>query len=96
MKKSHLKKYVNLIVVSIAILLLMQCTKENFVEPIDPFEPQKLDANPEELILGSGSNALVLKTNKANLIKTDYGYSVKGSVYIENKKYGDIWTLPSS
>ncbi|MFA5804843.1 MAG: hypothetical protein WC879_09360 [Melioribacteraceae bacterium] len=90
MKRCYLNKHVNLLIVTIAILLLMQCTKENFVEPIDPFVPQKLDPNPEEFILGSGDNALVLKTNKANLIKTDYGYSIKGSVFIENKKYGDI------
>ncbi len=90
MKKDLVKKYLNLAALSVILLLIMQCTKENFVEPIDPFEPQKLETNPEEFLLGSGGNALVLKTNKANLIKTDYGYSIKGSVFIENKKYGDV------
>ncbi len=90
MKRSYITKYVKLSIVSIAILFLMQCTKENFLEPVDPFEPQKLEANPEKFTLGSGANALVLKTNKGNVIKTDFGYSIKGSVYIENKKYGDV------
>jgi hypothetical protein len=90
MKKTFSNKYFNLFIISVFILLIMQCTVENFVEPIDPFESQKLEPNPEKILVGTGQNAIVLKANKANLVKTDFGYTVKGSVYIENKKYGDI------
>jgi len=90
MKKTFSNRYFNLFIVSFFILLLMQCTVENFVEPIDPFESKKLEPNPEKILVGTGQNAILLKANKASLVKTDYGYSVKGSVYIENKKYGDI------
>jgi hypothetical protein len=90
MKIYRSKKYFNLTTAFISLILLMQCTKENFVEPVDPFVPQKLDANPEKFTLGTGNNALVIKTNKINLIQTEFGYSIKGSVFVENKKYGDI------
>ncbi|TSA28869.1 MAG: hypothetical protein D4R68_03315 [Ignavibacteriales bacterium] len=88
--KTKIKQYLPIICIAISILLLMQCTKENFVEPIDPFETQRLEPNPQTFQLGSGNNALLLKANKASVIQTDYGYRIKGSVYIENSKYGDI------
>ncbi|MCX6174938.1 MAG: hypothetical protein NTZ27_09325 [Ignavibacteriales bacterium] len=88
--KTKIKQYLPVIIIAISILFLMQCTKENFVEPIDPFETQRLEPNPQTFKLGSGNNALLLKANKASVIQTDYGYRIKGSVYIENSKYGDI------
>ncbi|MCF6268540.1 MAG: hypothetical protein L3J41_02385 [Melioribacteraceae bacterium] len=71
-------------------LVLVQCTKENFVEPIDPFEVQKLEPNPEVFQLGEGANALILKANKGSVIETANGKKIKGSLYVENEKYGDI------
>lgn len=88
--KNGLKKIFPFFVLTLIAFSITQCTKENFIEPPDPFEPQKLDANPEVFSLGSGSNALTLKTNSENILKTDYGYKVKGSIFIENNKYGDI------
>lgn len=89
MKTKH-KQYLSIAAISLAILFLMQCTKENFVEPVDPFEVQKLGPNPETFLLGSGNNALLLKANKNSVIQTEFGYRIQGSIYIENSKYGDI------
>jgi hypothetical protein len=88
--KTKIQQYLPVIIIAASILLLMQCTKENFVEPIDPFETQRLEPNPQTFKLGSGSNALLLKANKVGVIQTDYGYRIKGSVFIENSTYGDI------
>jgi hypothetical protein len=66
------------------------CQKENFVEPIDPFEYQQLNANPSIIKIGEGANALTLKTNPANVIQTENGIRVKGSLYVANSKYGDM------
>lgn len=88
--KTKIKKHLSIVSISIAILFLMQCTKENFVEPADPFEIQRLDPDHETFLLGSGENAIVLKANKNSVIQTDYGYRLQGSIYVENSKYGDI------
>ncbi len=66
------------------------CVKENFVEPVDPFEQQKLEPDAQVITLGSGANALKLKTNQANIIQTEYGIKIKGSLYMVNSKYGDM------
>ena len=71
-------------------VVLGTCTKDNFVEPQDPFEVQRLEPNPEEIQLGSGDNALVIKTNQSNIIETETGIRVKGSIFAQNEKYGDV------
>jgi len=71
-------------------IVLGTCTKENFVEPQDPFEVQRLEPNPTEIQLGSGKNALVIKTNKSNIVETENGIRVKGSIYAQNETYGDV------
>ncbi|MBU0472537.1 MAG: hypothetical protein KKF62_00080 [Bacteroidetes bacterium] len=84
------KYFLNIIALLSITIIAVQCTKENFVEPPDPFEIQKLDPNPEVLTLGEGKNAITLKTNQTNIINTKNGKRIKGSLYVENEKYGDI------
>ena len=88
--KKKIQRFFPLIVAAFALLLLMQCTKENLVEPVDPFESQKLDPDAVEIQMGTGPNAIMLKTNKSNVIQTNYGMRIKGSLYVENPMYGDI------
>ncbi len=79
----------NLAFVLLAIVL-DTCTKENFVEPQDPFEVQRLEPEPGEFKLGSGDNALIMRTNKSNIIETETGIRVKGSIFASNETYGDV------
>jgi len=85
--------YIKRISIFVAILVVsftIGCTKENFVEPPDPFETQTLEPEPQTIILGEGDEALVLKTNHANVIETAEGIRIKGSLFVDNPKYGDI------
>ena len=79
-------KYILIILVSI----WAGCSKEYFIEPPDPFATQTLEADPNIITLGQGANAIKLKTNHANVIQTNEGYRIKGSVFIANDKYGDM------
>ncbi len=72
------------------VTLWLGCRKANFVEPPDPFAPQQLEANPDIVTLGQGPNALVVKTNHANILQTQNGIRVKGTLFIQNNKYGDM------
>ena len=86
-----LSKYlVRFFAILLLMLVIVGCRKENFVEPVDPFETQRLDPDPEILTLGSGSNAISLKTNRENITETDNGIRIKGSVFIANSEFGDI------
>ncbi len=85
----HIKKF-GMYLFILAISLWFGCRKENFVEPPDPFATQELEANPDVITLGEGNSALKIKTNQANVIETKDGLRIKGSVYIENDKYGDM------
>ncbi|MCF8240101.1 MAG: hypothetical protein K9J16_01850 [Melioribacteraceae bacterium] len=76
--------------IALMTFVIVRCTKENFVEPKDPFAIQRLDPDPNVLILGEGNEALKLKTNQANVITTGDGVSITGSVFIENSTYGDL------
>ncbi len=87
---ARIKYLLNVFLLLTSLLVLVQCTKENFVEPIDPFEVQKLEPNPEVFQLGEGANAIILKANKGSVIETENGKKIKGSLYVENEKYGDI------
>lgn len=87
---NKLKYFLIVTVILSSSLLIVQCTKENFTEPIDPFEIQRLDPNPTTLTLGTGDNALTLKANDASVSTTPNGKRIKGSLYIANGKYGDI------
>jgi len=86
----RIKYLLNFFSLVLLLLILVQCTKENFTEPIDPFEIKKLEPNPDVFTLGEGANALTLKANPGSVIKTKNGKRIKGSLYIENGKYGDI------
>lgn len=83
-------KKINAYVLIIIISFLVGCVKENFVEPVDPFEDQELAANPEVFTIGQGSSALKLKTNPANVLQTENGVRIKGTVFVQNSKYGDM------
>ncbi|MCX6149642.1 MAG: hypothetical protein NTX22_03855 [Ignavibacteriales bacterium] len=74
----------------ILISLWGGCVKENFVEPKDPFEQQQLNPDARVITLGSGKSALTLKTNPENIIETENGIRIKGSLFIANTKYGDM------
>lgn len=87
---AQIKYLLNVFVLLIISLVVIQCTKENFVEPIDPFEIKNLEPNPETFRLGEGDNALTLKANKGSVVETENGKRIKGSLYVENNKYGDI------
>lgn len=82
--------YLITILVILVSLGMFRCTRENFVEPPDPYKIQRLNPNPDVFQLGKGKNALTLKTNKGNIIEIKNGKRIKGSLYIENKKYGNI------
>ncbi len=84
------KKTTNAFLLLAIFITCTTCTKENFVEPPDPFAYQKLDAEPSEFKLGSSDNALILKTNETNVTKTENGIRIKGSIFVENGAYGDI------
>lgn len=86
---SRLKKIIVFILI-IIISFLLGCRKDNFVEPTDPFENQELEAVPEIITIGEGNNALKLKANHASVIRTETGLRIKGSVFVENSKYGDM------
>ena len=79
-------KYVLIIFIS----MWAGCAKENFIEPPDPFAVQELEANPNVITLGHGANSLKLKTNQKNIVETKDGLRIKGSIFIENSKYGDM------
>lgn len=86
-------KYIfNIFTLLLISLVVLQCTKENFVEPIDPFAIQELEPNPIVMQLGEGDNALILKANNGSVIDAadGVGKRIKGSLYVENSKYGDI------
>lgn len=87
---NKLKYFLIVTVILVSSLLIVQCTKENFTEPIDPFEIKRLDPNPAVLTLGTGDNALTLKANESSIINTPNGKRINGSLYIANGKYGDI------
>ena len=87
---TNTKCFLNVVVLISIALITVQCTKENFTEPIDPFEIQRLDPNPKIFTLGEGNNAVTLKANEGSVIETKNGKRIKGSLYIENEKYGDI------
>lgn len=87
---NSLKYFSIILIAAISTFVIVQCTKENFTEPQDPFEFQRLDPNPANIILGEGASALLVKTNEGNIVETETGLRVKGSIYIENKIYGDI------
>ncbi|MHB8843083.1 MAG: hypothetical protein ACYC56_15060, partial [Candidatus Aquicultor sp.] len=89
-KLSARAKKVVAFVFVIVISFWVGCTKENFVEPVDPFVDQELVANPEVFTVGEGSNALKIKTNPANVVTTENGVRIKGSIFVENSKYGDM------
>ncbi len=83
-------KNIGMYLLILTLTLWFGCRKENFVEPPDPFASQELEANPDVITLGQGANALKLKTNQANVIETKNGLRIKGTLYIENDKYGDM------
>lgn len=68
----------------------LSCVENIFVPPPDLFVKQRLEPNPRSITFGSGSNALIIKTNKANVTDTEHGIRIRGSLFIQNKKYGDI------
>ncbi len=73
------------------LLFFAGCTKENFVEPIDPFQAKPLQPDAPQFQLGTGTNALILKANKENIAsETDSLVRIKGALFVENSKYGDI------
>jgi hypothetical protein len=74
----------------ILVVITTTCTKENFIEPPDPFAPQKLEADPQIFQLGEGNNALTLKTNHDNVENIEGGVRLKGSLFVQNETYGDI------
>lgn len=74
----------------LSVFTFVQCTKENFVEPDDPFEVERLDPDPEVIILGEGENALTLKTNRDNITDSDAGIRIKGGLFAENEMYGNL------
>jgi hypothetical protein len=87
-----MKKNLLLIFITAAsILFFTSCSKENFVEPIDPFEIKPLDPNAPQFQLGTGPGALKLKVNKENIVEnSDSLLRIQGSLYVENSTYGDI------
>ena len=87
--QNHLKQIANFALI-LFLISLTGCRKENFVEPPDPFQNQELEANPNIIILGQGNEAIRLKTNRANVIQTDNGLRIKGTLFVENEKYGDM------
>lgn len=83
-------KKIGAFVFVIIFSFLIGCTKENFVEPVDPFVDQNLESNPDVFTIGQGSSALKIKTNPANVINTENGVRIKGTIFVENSKYGDM------
>ena len=77
----------------IVFLLLMfnsGCLKDNFVEPQNPFVTERLDPNPAVFQFGTGDSAMIIKTNRSNVQETPDGIRIKGSIYSENERYGDM------
>ncbi|MBU1681127.1 MAG: hypothetical protein KKD86_20090, partial [Bacteroidetes bacterium] len=64
--------------------------QEKFVEPLDPFDKQRLEKDPAVINFGSGTSALRIKTNKTNIVEFPEGIRIKGSVFTEHERYGDI------
>jgi len=86
----RIKYFTSFIFIIIISITLTSCTKEDFTEPPDPFEVKRLEPDPEVITLGNGNNALTLKTNHDNISKVGQSTRIKGSLYVENKIFGDI------
>lgn len=78
------------LVICFSAIIFVQCTKENFIEPADPFEIKRLEPNPYKLTLGEGENKITLKTNHENITETGNGLRIKGGLFAENSQYGDF------
>ena len=87
---AKVKLYLINFIVFIIIVFYSGCVKEVFVEPQNPFIPQRLDPNPAVFQLGVGDSAVILKTNRSNVEETPEGIRIKGAIYTENEKYGDM------
>ncbi len=91
-----LKKSLSVLALILLAVGLTQCTKENFVEPPDPFESKPLEPNPATFTLGKGENAIIFKTNRENVRRFSNGKDsvhiirITGSLYVENTRFGDI------
>ncbi len=68
----------------------LTCVEDIFVPPIDLFVEQRLEPNPKTFTLGSGPNKLTIKTNQANVTEIENGIRIRGSLFAENNKYGDV------
>ncbi len=97
----NIKLTLRLVLLIILVMGLTRCTKENFVEPIDPFKVVQLEPDPADFNIGGGENGIVLKANHDNVVLRHRGSSstgadslsvvrIRGSLYVENSKFGDI------
>ncbi|NOX19027.1 MAG: hypothetical protein GXO87_12200 [Chlorobi bacterium] len=84
------KIYVQFAVMILSVFIFNSCRVENFVEPPDPFEVQTLEPDAETFVLGEGDNAIILKTNKDNVIKGENSVRIRGSIFVQNEQYGDM------
>jgi hypothetical protein len=89
-KMKSIYKYNCLNLLFVLTIVFSGCLKDNFVEPQNPFVPERLDPNPAVFKFGSGDSAMIIKTNKSNVETTKDGIRVKGAIYSENEKYGDM------
>ncbi len=72
----------------ISMFILTSCRKENFVDPPDPFEPQRLEEGYLTFEFVNGIDSFRILTNKENVTLTD-----KGNVRIRGTIFADRDTL---
>jgi hypothetical protein len=75
----------------LSLIISNSCRKENFKEPQDPYENERLDANHAAIRFGEGTNAIEVCTNYENIDTTANGnLRIRGTLFNVNEKYGPI------
>ncbi len=72
------------------LIAVSGCRKENFVEPPDPFSPEKLNPEHKAVQLGEGENALTLLVNNESFFEKEKVARIKGSFFVHNALFGDL------
>lgn len=76
------KRFVNLILLIMLVLILSTCEKE-YIQPIDIFETETL-TDTFNLDIGNRGGTDTLYVNADRIVETDFGYHIKGTIFSQS------------